>query len=195
MTDLELIHRIALSMLKGIGPVNARNLVAYCGGVDPLFTDKKVRKTLQEKVPGIGLRTTLIVGYPGEGEKEFGELLEFVTEARFDRLGVFTYSLEEGTSAFPLGDPVSQEEKERRRALIMEAQQEISEERNSALIGSRLKVLVERKEKDHYAGRTEHDAPEIDNEVIIRTEKPLLIGSFSEVEIVDAYEYDILGTI
>ncbi len=167
------------SMRRGISRRALRELVA------------KIR----EKVPGIGLRTTLIVGYPGEGEKEFGELLEFVTEARFDRLGVFTYSLEEGTSAFPLRDPVSQEEKERRRALIMEAQQEISEERNSTLIGSRLKVLVERKEKDHYAGRTEHDAPEIDNEVIIRTEKPLLIGSFSEVEIVDAYEYDILGTI
>lgn len=167
------------SMRRGISRRALRELVA----------------TIREKVPGIGLRTTLIVGYPGEGEKEFGELMDFVTEARFDRLGVFAYSLEEGTRAFPLGDPVSREEKERRRALVMEAQQEISEERNSALIGSRLKVLVERKEKDHYAGRTEHDAPEIDNEVIIRTEKSLRIGSFSEVEIVDAYEYDILGTI
>jgi ribosomal protein S12 methylthiotransferase len=167
------------SMRRGISRRALRELV------------EKIRHT----VPGIGLRTTLIVGYPGEGEKEFGELMDFVTETRFDRLGVFAYSLEEGTGVFPLGDPVSPEEKERRRALVMEAQREISEERNSALIGSRLKVLVERKERDHYAGRTEHDAPEIDNEVIIRTEKPLLIGSFSDVEIVDAYEYDILGTI
>lgn len=153
-------------------------------------------KAIREKVPDIALRTTLIVGSPDEGEQEFAELLEFVREARFDRLGVFTYSLEEGTTAHPLGDPVSREEKERRRAAVMEVQREIAEEKNDALVGSRLRVLIDRQEGDSWYGRTSADAPEIDNEVIIPVEgSDLAPGTFSEVGIVDAYEYDLLGRV
>jgi ribosomal protein S12 methylthiotransferase len=152
-------------------------------------------RTIRERVPGIALRTTLIVGYPAEGETEFGELLDFVRQTRFNRLGVFTYSMEEGTGAFPLGDPVPVEEKERRRAAVMEAQREISEEHNEALVGRRLRVLVDRQESGQYFGRTEHDAPEIDNEVILPGVPELRIGSFYDVGIVEACEYDIHGKV
>jgi ribosomal protein S12 methylthiotransferase len=150
---------------------------------------------IRERVPDIALRTSLIVGYPSEGEKEFAELLEFVREMRFERLGVFAYSWEDGTSAYPLGDPVPPKEKERRRATVMELQQEISSDRNEGLLGRRLKVLVDRKDGEFYVGRTEHDAPEIDNEVVVRTERSLSVGTFYEVEIVEAYEYDLVGSI
>ena len=149
--------------------------------------------TIRDQVPEIALRTTLIVGYPGETAREFEELLEFVGSFRFDRLGVFTYSPEEGTHAYSLGDPVQQEEKERRQELIMEAQKEISLERNSALIDTRQKVIVDRLEGDRYAGRTERDAPEIDNEVLFSSGRALHPGEFTEVHIVDASEYDLYG--
>ncbi len=153
-------------------------------------------KTIREKVPGIALRTTLIVGYPDEGEEEFAELLDFVREARFERLGVFTYSQEEGTTAHPLGDPVSREEKERRRAAVMEVQREIAEEFNEALVGTRQRVLIDREEGGSWYGRTAIDAPEIDNEVIITTEgAALTVGTFSDIGIVDAYEYDLIGRV
>jgi ribosomal protein S12 methylthiotransferase len=178
--DLPLQHvsdRILASMRRGMSRRALRELVA----------------TIRRSVPGVALRTTLIVGYPGEGEAEFEELLAFVREARFERLGVFAYSHEEGTAAYPLGDPVPPEEKERRRARLMEVQMDISEEQNQALLGKTLHVLIERKERDHYAGRTEHDAPEIDNEVYVRSATPLEAGSFCDVDIVEAYEYDIVG--
>jgi ribosomal protein S12 methylthiotransferase len=152
-------------------------------------------RTIRERVPGVALRTTLIVGYPAEGEAEFEELLDFVRQTRFDRLGVFTYSLEEGTTAFPLGDPVPAEEKERRRAAVMEVQREISEAQNEDLVGRRVRVLVDRLENGQYFGRTEHDAPEIDNEVILPGVPDLRIGSFYDVGIVEAYEYDIHGKV
>jgi len=148
---------------------------------------------IRERVPGIALRTTLIVGYPAEGEKEFAELLEFVHDMRFERLGVFTYSLEDGTDAYPLGDPVPPEEKERRRAAVMELQQEISRERNEGLLGRQLKVLIDKRDGEFFVGRTEYDAPEIDNEVIVRAGRSLSVGTFYEVEIVEAYEYDLVG--
>jgi ribosomal protein S12 methylthiotransferase len=147
------------------------------------------------RVPGLALRTTLIVGYPAEGEQEFAELLEFVRETRFDRLGVFTYSREDGTTAYSLGDPVPPEEKERRRAAVMEVQQEISRDRNEGLLGQRLKVLIDRRDGEFFVGRTEYDAPEIDNEVFVRTREPLSLGTFYDVEIVEAYEYDVVATI
>lgn len=150
---------------------------------------------IRDRVPGIALRSTLIVGYPDEGEKEFDELLAFVARTRFDRLGVFTYSQEEGTTAFPLGDPVPEPEKERRRDAVMALQQEIAEEANQALIGSRRTVLVDRMENGVVVGRTEHDAPEIDNEVFIRGESLPPVGEFCRVEIVDAYEYDVVGKL
>jgi ribosomal protein S12 methylthiotransferase len=152
-------------------------------------------RTIRAKVPGIALRTTLIVGYPDEGEQEFQELLDFVREARFERLGVFTYSLEEGTTAHPLGDPVSREEKERRRAAVMEVQREIAEELNDQHVGSRVRVLIDRKEGGSWFGRTAMDAPEIDNEVIIEGGPDLAVGSFFDVGIVDAYEYDLIGKV
>jgi len=150
---------------------------------------------IRERVPGIALRTTLIVGYPLEGEKEFDELLDFVREARFERLGVFTYSQEDGTTAHPLGDPVPGPEKERRKAAVMELQQEISREHNEGLIGRKVKVLLERAEKGHFIGRTQYDAPEIDNEVFVRTKTTPRLGTFCEVDIVEAYEYDIFATL
>lgn len=150
---------------------------------------------IRERVPGVALRTSLIVGYPSEGEAEFHQLLEFVREARFDRLGVFTYSQEEGTAAHELGDPVPEAEKERRKSAVMELQQEISLERNETLIGRRVKVLLEREEHGYFVGRTEYDAPEIDNEVFVRTSQSPALGTFHEVDIVEAYEYDIFATM
>jgi ribosomal protein S12 methylthiotransferase len=150
---------------------------------------------IRQRVPGIALRTTLIVGYPAEGPAEFDELLGFVESFRFERLGVFTYSREEGTAAHDHGDPVSVKEKVRRRDLVMELQQEISEDRNASLIGSRQRILLDRKEDDRWFGRTEHDAPEIDNEVIIDADDELSVGTFHTVEIVDAVEYDLHGRI
>ncbi len=150
---------------------------------------------IRRRVPGIALRTTLIVGYPAEGEAEFRELVEFVRQARFERLGVFSYSHEDGTAAYPLGDPVPFEEKERRRAVLMELQREISEEYNASLIGKNLRVLIERKEGDLYVGRSDQDAPEIDNEVFVRSSIVLDPGTFCHVDIVEAYEYDTVGVL
>jgi ribosomal protein S12 methylthiotransferase len=149
--------------------------------------------TIRGKVPGIALRTTLIVGYPGEGEKEFRELMEFVRESEFDRLGVFDYSQEENTTAYTLGDPVPGETKLLRRTEIMELQKSISLRKNEALVGSRLRVLIDRKEGDGFAGRTERDAPEVDNEVVVGAGPGIAIGHFSEVSIVDAMEYDLFA--
>jgi ribosomal protein S12 methylthiotransferase len=149
--------------------------------------------TMRDRIPGLALRTTLIVGYPGEGPREFEELLDFVRDSRFERLGVFPYSLEEGTHAFPLGDPVPQDEKERRQSLVMELQRDISEGRNADLVGTRQRVIIDREEKGLFFGRTEHDAPEIDNEVQVRGGEGLRTGTFCDVDIVEAYEYDVLG--
>ena len=151
--------------------------------------------SIRDRIPGIVLRTTLIVGYPGEGEREFEELRRFVEDVRFDRLGVFPYSPEEGTTAYALGDPVPGEEKERRRGLLMEMQQTISQERNERLVGSLQKVLIDRIEDATAIGRTEGDAPEIDNEVRVTPAPGMSPGSFYEVEIVDAYEYDLVGRV
>jgi ribosomal protein S12 methylthiotransferase len=144
---------------------------------------------------GVALRTTLIVGYPGESAEDFGLLESFVRETGFARLGVFTYSMEEGTTAYPLGDPVPPEEKERRKGVIMEVQKGISVERNEALVGSKLRVLIDRAEDGLYVGRTEQDAPEIDNEVFVSSPGPLTPGTFSDVEIHDATEYDLYGRV
>ena len=144
---------------------------------------------------GVALRTTLIVGYPGESPEDFALLESFVRETRFARLGVFTYSMEDGTTAYPLGDPVPAEEKERRKSVIMEVQKEISADRNEALVGSRLRVLIDRAEGGLYVGRTEQDAPEIDNEVFVSSPGPLTPGTFADVEIHDATEYDLYGRL
>jgi ribosomal protein S12 methylthiotransferase len=137
------------------------------------------------------------VGYPNESEREYTELLDFVRDAKFDRLGVFAYSDEDGTDAAHLGDPSSPEVKEERRAQIMEIQKEISLERNEALIGKTLKVIVDSAEDGMFIGRTEKDAPEVDNEVFVRKDLMksdgglLEIGNFYDLRVVDAVEYDL----
>lgn len=149
-------------------------------------------QTMREKVPGITIRTTLIVGYPGETEAEFEELLAWVKTQSFDRLGVFPYSHEENTTAYELEDDVPADEKQRRADAIMDAQMEISAELNQAKVGQVLRVLVDRLEGDHYVGRTEFDSPDVDNEVLIPTGAySLTPGRFVTVKITDATEYDL----
>ncbi len=150
---------------------------------------------IREKIPGICLRTTLIAGFPGETEDDVEELKMFLQQQRFDRVGIFTYSHEEGTSAYDLADNVSQDEKERRAQEIMEVQQEISFEKNQEKVGQTFKVLIDKKEAGRYLGRTEFDSVEVDNEVVIQTPKKLAIGEFYKVKITKAYDYDIEGEI
>lgn len=148
----------------------------------------------REKVPNMAIRTTLICGYPGETEEDFQELKEWVKLQRFDRLGCFTYSHEENTHAFHLCDDIPQEVKERRVEEIMEIQSQISYELNQAKIGSKMKVLIDRKEGDYFVGRTEFDSPDVDNEVLIPAQEVYLSpGEFVEVEIEEASEFDLIG--
>jgi len=153
-------------------------------------------KKIRDKIPGVAIRTTLIVGYPGEGEKEFEELRNWVGETKFERLGVFAYSHEENTHAHKLNDDVPQKIKQKRLDEIMKLQKKISKEINSAKLGNVYKVLVDRKEGNYFIGRTEHDSPEVDNEVYVNTEKNYLrIGDFAEVKITEAKEYDLIGEL
>ncbi|HMG69319.1 MAG TPA: 30S ribosomal protein S12 methylthiotransferase RimO [Chitinophagaceae bacterium] len=151
--------------------------------------------TIREKVPGICIRTTLIAGFPGETLDDVEELKLFLKQQRFDRVGIFTYSHEEGTSAFEFDDDVPQEEKERRAQEIMEVQQEISFEKNQEKVGKIFKVLVDKKEAGRYLGRTEFDSVEVDNEVVIHSDKKLELGEFVNVRIVKAYDYDLEGNV
>lgn len=148
---------------------------------------------IQEKIPGVCLRTTLIAGFPGETEEDVEELKLFLQRQRFDRVGIFTYSHEEGTSAFALKDVIPQEEKERRAGEIMEVQQEISYEKNLEKVGKTFKVIVDKKEAGRYLGRTEFDSVEVDNEVIIHSQEKLPVGEFINVRITKAYDYDLEG--
>jgi ribosomal protein S12 methylthiotransferase len=148
---------------------------------------------VREKVPGICIRTTLIAGFPGEQEEDVEELKQFLISQRFDRVGVFTYSHEEGTSGFALEDDVPAEEKEKRAQEIMEVQQEISYEKNREKTGKIFKVLIDKKEAGRYIGRTEFDSAEVDNEVIITSANDLRIGEFTDVKITRAYDYDLEG--
>ncbi|HNF71148.1 MAG TPA: 30S ribosomal protein S12 methylthiotransferase RimO, partial [Chitinophagaceae bacterium] len=146
---------------------------------------------IREAVPGICLRTTLIVGFPGETREDLEDLKAFLEEVRFDRVGVFTYSHEEDTLAFALEDNISQEEKEERAQEIMEVQQQISYEKNQEKIGQVFRVLVDKKEAGRYLARTEFDSVEVDNEVIIKTRKLLQPGQFYHVRITAAFDYDL----
>lgn len=150
---------------------------------------------IREKVPGICLRTTLIAGFPGETEDDVEELKGFLQRQRFDRVGIFTYSHEEGTSAHDLADDVPAEEKERRAQEIMETQQEISFELNQEKVGKVFKTLIDKKEAGRYLGRTEFDSVEVDNEVVIHSSKKLPIGEFVNVKITKAYDYDLEGEV
>ena len=151
--------------------------------------------TIREKVPGICLRTTLIAGFPGETRDDVEEMKSFLRQHRFDRVGIFSYSHEEGTGAYELEDTLTQEVKEARAQEVMDVQQEISYENNQARIGQTFKVLVDKKESGRYIGRTEFDSVEVDNEVIIQTDRKLLIGDFVQVQITKAYDYDLEGEI
>jgi ribosomal protein S12 methylthiotransferase len=153
-----------------------------------------VLNKLRQGIPGSVIRTTLIAGHPGETEDDFNELLEFVREFRFDRLGVFAYSHEEDTFAYDnYKDEVPEEVKESRVSAIMELQQEISSELNEKLVGKVLKVLIDKREGEFFAGRTEYDSPEVDQEVLIPAEYDLKPGSFYQILIIQTTEFDLFG--
>jgi len=152
--------------------------------------------TIRDKVPGIAMRTTLITGYPGETEQDFEEMQQWVEETRFDRLGCFTYSHEEKTSAYALDDDVSDEVKQQRADSIMEIQQGISFDKNQEKIGSTYRVLIDKKDGDYFVGRTEYDSPEVDNEVLIDAKTDYAaVGSFVKVMIDSAEDFDLYGHI
>ncbi|MBY0478919.1 MAG: 30S ribosomal protein S12 methylthiotransferase RimO [Chitinophagaceae bacterium] len=150
---------------------------------------------VREKVPGLCLRTTLIAGFPGETLDDIEETKLFLQKQRFDRVGIFTYSHEEGTSGYDLVDDVPAEEKERRAQEIMAVQQEISYELNQEKIGQTFKTIVDKKEAGRYLGRTEFDSVEVDNEVIIHSDKKLKIGEFVNAKITKAFDYDLEGEV
>jgi len=150
---------------------------------------------IRYEVPGICIRTTLIAGFPGETPDDVEEVKEFLQEHRFDRVGIFSYSHEENTSAYDLIDDVPDEEKELRAQEIMEVQQEISLEKNQEKIGQTFKVLVDKRESGRYLGRTEFDSVEVDNEVVINTDRKIPVGEFVQVHITKAYDYDLEGEI
>ena len=148
---------------------------------------------IKDTVPDITLRTTFIVGYPGETEQDFAELCEFVSNGFIDRVGVFTYSQEDDTYAYILGDPIAQEVKDERRTILMDIQKGLSLQKNQSLIGTQVKAIVEQEINGEYQCRTESDAPEVDNELYVRTEQKLSIGDFITVEIDDTAEFDLFG--
>lgn len=151
---------------------------------------------IRKNVPGIHLRTTLMVGFPGETESDFQELMEFVKWARFERLGVFAYSEEEGTySALHYKDDVPYEVKQQRLDAVMSLQQEISAEIEAQKVGSSMRVIIDRKESEYYIGRSEYCSPEVDPEVLIKSDEELHIGSFYNINIIDSNEYDLYGEI
>lgn len=157
---------------------------------------KALLEEIRSKVPNIHIRTTLLVGHPGETEADFEELKEFVKEMRFERLGVFPYSHEEDTYSWRhYADDIPEEEKHRRADIIMEMQSGISAEINEGKVGKVMKVIVDRMEGDVYVGRTEYDSPEVDPEVVIETDMELEIGEFYDVRITMAEEYDLIGEI
>ena len=153
-------------------------------------------EAFRSKVPGMTIRTTLICGYPGETEEDFQEMKAWVQEQKFDRLGCFTYSHEENTHAYNLVDDVPEEVKQQRVEEIMEIQSQISYDLNQEKIGQTFKVLIDRKEGDNFIGRSEHDSPDVDNEILISAVDTYLpIGDFVNVEIIEAYEFDLIGKV
>lgn len=181
--DMPLQHahdRVLDRMRRQITVEETRDLLAYA----------------REKVPGIAIRTTFLVGFPGETDEEFEALCNFVREQRFERVGVFQYSHEENTRAYELEDDVTAEVKEARATRLMEIQQEISHSHNQKRVGTVQKVLFDRKESGHFIGRTEFDSPEVDNEVWVpASENYVRIGDFAHIRITDATEYDLFGEV
>ncbi|HQU58293.1 MAG TPA: 30S ribosomal protein S12 methylthiotransferase RimO [Saprospiraceae bacterium] len=153
-------------------------------------------KLARQKIPNLSLRTTMLVGFPGETDAEFQDLCDFVEEMQFDRLGVFQYSHEEDTRAYELKDDVPAEVKQERANRLMEIQQDISLAKNQQKIGQTLKVLFDRKEGEYFIGRTEGDSPEVDNEVLVpAADNYVRVGDFAQVRITDATEYDLFGEV
>ena len=164
-------------------------------GITREKTDELI-KNIRDVNPEIALRTTLIAGHPGETDKDFQEMYDFVEKSRFDRLGIFTYSHEEGTSAHKLEDDVPEQVKRSRSNKIMALQQKISTQKNKNKVGKTVKVLIDRVDSNNYYGRTEQDSPEVDNEVIIPSkEMHLRVGDFYDVKITDSKEYDLIGKV
>ncbi len=153
-------------------------------------------RQIRAKIPGIAIRTTMLVGFPGETEEEFQDLCDFVQEMLFERLGVFQYSHEDDTAAYNLEDDVPQEIKEERAGRLMQIQQEISFQKNEAKVGQIFKVLIDRKEGGYFVGRTEFDSPEVDNEVLIDAKKNYCrVGDFCKVKIYDVTDFDLYGEV
>ena len=149
---------------------------------------------IRREVPGIHLRTTLMVGHPGETEEDFEELLQFVRDARFERMGAFAYCEEEGTySARHYADDIPDEVKQRRLDAVMALQEEIAAEINGAKQGSVQRVVIDREEPDYYVGRTQYDSPEVDNEVLVEKSRELALGEFCDVEIVESMPFDLIA--
>jgi ribosomal protein S12 methylthiotransferase len=162
-------------------------------GITRERTDQLIEK-IRSKVPGIALRTTLIAGHPGETEDDFNQMMDFVEQHRFERLGIFTYSHEEQTHSYSMEDDVPQPIKQERADAIMELQEQISAEINQTKVGQTLKVLIDRKEGNNFIGRTEADSPEVDNEVLIDASRTYLrMGDFAQVKITAAREFDLIG--
>ena len=174
--------------------INSRILSSMQRGIDREGT-LQLLSQFRSLLPDAAIRTTLIVGYPGESIEEFNELKEFVQQARFDRMGCFAYSAEEGTPADSLADDIPQEEKERRVSELMAIQEQISLEKNEARVGNNYRVLIDRHEGEYYIGRTEYDSPEIDDEVLIPDNHRLLIGEFYQVHITQALENDLYAEL
>lgn len=181
--------------------INSRILSSMQRGIDREGTLRLI-DTFRQKLPDVAIRTTLIVGYPGETQEEFEELKEFVRQARFDRMGCFAYSPEEGTAAYSLPDDVPQQEKERRVSELMAIQEQISLEKNQTRIGQTLRVIVDGHYDNYLVGRTQYDSPEVDDEVLIDTQtiKPSSLqairpGDFVDVVITDALENDLMARL
>ena len=172
----DVLHR----MRRQITQEETRELIAYA----------------RERVPNIAIRTSLLVGFPGETEEEFQDLCEFIDDMKFERVGVFQYSHEDDTSAFELEDDVPTEVKIERANTVMEIQQDISLEKNTAKIGQIVRVLFDRKEGEFFVGRTEYDSPEVDNEVLVpATTNYVRVGDFANIKITDAQHYDLIGEV
>lgn len=164
-------------------------------GISEYETEKLIHQ-IREKVPDIALRTTFMVGYPGETQQDFNKLKDFVKRSRFERMGVFAYSHEENTKAYEMVETMAEQEKQERVEELMEIQQDISAKKNREKIGTTLPVIIDRCEGDYFVGRSEFDSPEVDNEILIRgKEHDQLNGTFGKVKIIDASDFDLYGEL
>lgn len=168
------------------------NMRRHIGREETLTLLERIRR----EVPGIHIRTTLMAGFPGEGEAEFEELKQFVRDAKFDRMGAFAYSEEEGTYAQEhYDDAIPQEVKDERVSQLMDIQEQISLDLNEQKVGTVQRVIIDSEEDDYYVGRTQYDSPEVDPEVLIKKDKKLKIGEFYDVTIVEAMPFDLIGEV